>query len=501
MLSLREDVSFDASDGWLELHAHPEALGDAGWQRWRAALRPGADGGAEPLDELAAYLRSAKRIALPRVLARPEDGSLLFVFVLHEREPEAMRARFDRIVRWTGVPIDDEEDDAAQPMSYAGESPGTKASGLGRAAIRAFPEAGLVVFAVAVTDEAAAQALARFRLPDPSIPPPTFEQLQHLAPDGRRSAPGAAMRALVDRLRAAGLTTELAIRVKGTVETFIRVASSHENGRELWVVQRHELGSIEEVVGFLALLAETGARLDLTRATLRVAKDGVVLADADHLVVHTAWTQALTEIFGGAPAASEGTVPCTTEWGYFVDPDGMELVKVEGRVPVGALVLDKIRWGREVLTHHYVATEDGLARLHDKAEVLARLASTFLASARATGTMPLPFTRGKAFKNGNVELIYEPSRYDRYVLRLSEELVCEAPSAFLDRLRPKAVPLKKPVAFDTWIAESAKSSRSTCKTCGKPIEKGTLRRGEPHDFQGNITYRWHHDACVTFGRT
>lgn len=503
MLLLREDVSFDAGDGWVELHAHPHAFVDATWQRWRSSLAASKGDTPEgyPLDEVALYLRGAKRLGPPvRVLAQPDEGTMLFVFVLHERGPEAMRARFDRILRWTGVPVDDEGDDAP-PMAYVGPSPGTAGWGLGSASIRPFPEAGLVVFGVATTEDAVQRALSRFRLPDPSIPPPTFEQLQHLSPDGRRAPPGPGMRALIDRLRAAAITTDLEIRVKGTLETFVRVAASFEGGFERWVVQRHELGAADEVVGFLGRLAESGARLDLSRATLRVAKGGVVLADADHLNVHTAWTQALGEIAFGLAPATPDTVPCTTDWGYFVDPQTMDMTKVEGRVPIGALVLDKIKWGREVLTHPYVARSDGLVRLAEKAHVLAVLTSTFLASARARGVMPTHVTRGKAFKNGNVELVFEPTRYDRFVLRLTEDLVGEAPSALLDRLRPAAVPVKKPVVDDTWISESAKSDRSTCRTCGKPIEKGTLRRGEPHEYQGSITYRWHHDACVVLGRS
>lgn len=504
MLRLREDVSFDASDGWIELHAHPKAFVDAAWQRWRASL-PGAKGrDAFPLDEVAAYLREVKRLGPPmRILAQPDDGTMLFVFVLNERGPDAMRARFDRILRWTGVPVDldADEDAAAPPTAYVGASPGTARWGLGSAEVRAFPEARLVVFGVAATAEAVRHALAQFRLPEPSVPPPTFEQLQHLAPDGRRSPPGPGMCALIDRLRAAAVTTDLEVRVKGSLESFVRVAASFEGGVERWVVQRHALGAAEEVAGYLALLAEAGARLDLTRATLRVAKGGVVLPDADHLNVHTAWTQALGELFGGLAAATPDTVPCTTDWGYFVDPRTMDMTKVEGRVPVSALVVDKIKWGREILTRHYVARSDGLVRLAEKAEVLAVLTSTFLASVRARGEMPVNVTRGKTFKNGNVELVFEPTRYDRYVLRLTEELAGEEPAALLDRLRPAAVPVEKPVVFDTWISESAKSDRSTCRTCGKPIEKGTLRRGEPHAYQGNITYRWHHDACVVLGRS
>lgn len=179
----------------------------------------------------------------------------------------------------------------------------------------------------------------------------------------------------------------------------------------------------------------------------------------------------------------------------------MGMTKVEGRVPRGALVLDKSGGGARSSRNTTWRRLKASLVSPRRPSVIAALAATFVASARAHGTMPLSVTRGKTFKNGNVELVYEPTRYDRYVLRLSKDLVGEAPSALLDRLRPATVPVKKPVVDDTWTSESAKSDRSTCRTCGKSIEKGTLRRGEPHEFQGVITYRWHHDPCVVVGRS
>lgn len=498
-LHLRDGAGFDAHGGWIELHAHPHAFADPHWQQWRAAVGKGST--TEPFDELAEYLRSAKGLGPPlRILAQPDAGTMLFVFVLSERGPDAIRARGGRILRWTGVPID-LEDPAEAPTSYVGASPGTARWGLGSAEVRAFPEARLVVFGVGRTGDDVRDALERFEVPEPSIPPPTTEELQHLAPDGRRRPPGPAMQALIERLRAAAITTDLEVRVKGSLEVFVRVAASFEAGLERWVVQRHALATAEEVSGYLSLLAERGTRLDLSRATLRIAKGGVVVPDADHLSVHTAWTQALGEIFGGLVAATPDTVPCSTDWGWFVEPTTLQKSKIEGRVPIGAIVVDKMKWGREVLTRHYLARSDGFLRLPEKSDVLEALTSAFLASARARGEMPVDVTRGKTFKNGNVELTFEPTRYDRYVLRLSKDLVGEAPTAFLDRLRPAVIPLARPVADDTWISELAKSDRSTCRTCGKPIEKGTLRRGEPHEYQGNVTYRWHHDACVVMGRS
>lgn len=127
-LALRDDVTFDLDGGWCELPARANALGDDGWQRWRAALgghgddtsfawmdglvppetralseayakkvraeqgerrrkQPEDPASASPLDEVGAYLRAAKRIAPLEVLARTDDATLVFVFVPRSATP------------------------------------------------------------------------------------------------------------------------------------------------------------------------------------------------------------------------------------------------------------------------------------------------------------------------------------------------------------------------------------------------------------------------------
>ncbi len=50
------------------------------------------------------------------------------------------------------------------------------------------------------------------------------------------------------------------------------------------------------------------------------------------------------------------------------------------------------------------------------------------------------------------------------------------------------------------VIEEAKSSRASCRTCKKKIEKGTLRFGEEtantFDPDGGASYYWHHLRCA-----
>ncbi|TFH07177.1 MAG: hypothetical protein E4H14_09060, partial [Candidatus Thorarchaeota archaeon] len=99
----------------------------------------------------------------------------------------------------------------------------------------------------------------------------------------------------------------------------------------------------------------------------------------------------------------------------------------------------------------------------------------------------------KTFQNGNVDVLFRASDYDKFMIRLTPALVGGDPEEFLMNLRKAS--RKKFVPEDVWKIEPAKSSRSTCKTCGHIIEKDHLRLGEPSYFQDHLSYKWHHFDC------
>ncbi len=100
----------------------------------------------------------------------------------------------------------------------------------------------------------------------------------------------------------------------------------------------------------------------------------------------------------------------------------------------------------------------------------------------------------KVFANGNVDLAYNPSDYDKFTIRLTPAIVGGNVEDFLDALDKFKEEAK---AADVWKVEPAKSSRSTCKTCREKIEKDTLRLGEPGMFDDHVTYKWHHLSCMS----
>lgn len=208
--------------------------------------------------------------------------------------------------------------------------------------------------------------------------------------------------------------------------------------------------------------------------------------------------------FEAAPvaAAPTGTLAYDPDWASFIDPKTLRLERVSGFVPFGAVVMEKRREDEHVVTYYFAVEPTGLRPLDDKAAAQPLVQDLVLKLVEASGHLPLHTTLGRRFKNGSLEVIYEPNRYDRFVLKLAKQDVGgRDPIAMFEALGSAPVPTfrAKPVDEDAtpWKVEPAKSSRAACRACKEAIEKGGLRLGEPYDYQGSITFRWYHLACAS----
>jgi len=187
------------------------------------------------------------------------------------------------------------------------------------------------------------------------------------------------------------------------------------------------------------------------------------------------------------------------DWAYYITPDTFEMFKIRGKVSVGSLVLTK---EKEVLdngvtitnTDYKIAKDGSITDLDDKRAASNILAKLFVNYMKKHNEYPPNSSIDKVFKNGNVDVLFRASDYDKFKLRFTPALVGGDPEEFLMSLS-KTRSRKKFMPGDDWKIEPAKSSRSTCKTCGNKIEKDHLRLGEPDYFQDHLTYKWHHFNC------
>ncbi len=185
------------------------------------------------------------------------------------------------------------------------------------------------------------------------------------------------------------------------------------------------------------------------------------------------------------------------KWAYWIDLATFLIHKAKGQVPIGSVVITKkqerLDDGRRVVqTTYAIATKDGLSS-RTKREISAMLPKYMITYMRNSGEFP-PYTDIKdVLANGNVNIVYEPKRVERFIIRLTEEIVGEDVEMFLNQLSMPEMDEPEP-----WKVEPAKSSRATCRSCGQKIMKGELRIGEPSFYEGHVSYKWHHLQCGAY---
>ena len=188
----------------------------------------------------------------------------------------------------------------------------------------------------------------------------------------------------------------------------------------------------------------------------------------------------------------------THDWGFWINPDTFRTPRIKKSVRVGAVVVLKEREtlddGRQVIVTTYgVASKSGVKELGKK-EVSKVLASQMLEFMRTHNMYPPKTEMKKSYANGNVDLDYSLTDYDMFTLRFTPDMVGGDVEDFLYDLQ--SFKEEEPETASVWKVEPAKSSRATCRTCSKAIQKDELRLGEPSLFDGHVSYRWHHLKCA-----
>ena len=183
------------------------------------------------------------------------------------------------------------------------------------------------------------------------------------------------------------------------------------------------------------------------------------------------------------------------DWAYWIDAKTFKLNRVKKAVPIGSVVLTKTRGVTETSVK-YVETDHGIAdhsgvRDISKKEASKILANQALEYMKQNKRWPPNMTINDSFKDGDTEIHFTASEFDSFNLKFTSELVKMKPIEFLGKLKPSE---KEPEYV--WKVETAKSGRSKCRTCGKIIEEGLFRIGEPYIYDGHLSYRWHHPKCV-----
>jgi hypothetical protein len=187
------------------------------------------------------------------------------------------------------------------------------------------------------------------------------------------------------------------------------------------------------------------------------------------------------------------------DWAYYIETESFDMHKLQGKAPVGSIILTKekedLDTGMTVtVTKYFIAKKGGVEPLGGKKEASQVIADLMLAKMRKSGKMISGVSVKKEYANGNVDLLFVASDYDKFTLKIKKDMTKSPPIDFLESLDKAGK--KKFSPSDEWKAERAKSGRASCRTCGARIAKDEVRIGEPSYFQDHKSYKWHHLKCI-----
>ncbi len=192
------------------------------------------------------------------------------------------------------------------------------------------------------------------------------------------------------------------------------------------------------------------------------------------------------------------------EWGFYVDPETFEISKIIEEIPDGSFVIIKEREYIEDIDRTVTNTSYGLVEGKKFSTFDKRGLSSLISEACAkyilkNNQFPPKVRIHKELKQDKpAQLAFELSKFDTFYLKISKNLLeNQDPIEVINQLKTDQTSrLTSYDHEDAWKVEYAKSSRSTCKTCGLKIEKDTVRAGEPYYYEDHLNYRWHHEKCI-----
>jgi hypothetical protein len=176
------------------------------------------------------------------------------------------------------------------------------------------------------------------------------------------------------------------------------------------------------------------------------------------------------------------TIGVPFDWAYWVDLQSFKILRVRHSVPIGSVVISKSREtdgpGTYVTSQFHLADTTGLAD-KTKKEVSELMSHRMVDYMQKRKTWPPNTYLGRTYKNGNVDVNFQPSQYDKFTLVLTPSIVGGDVGLSLDTLAPYTEPDPDTLGFKV---EPAKSSRAECRGCGTSISKNEIRIGEPSVF-------------------
>ena len=192
------------------------------------------------------------------------------------------------------------------------------------------------------------------------------------------------------------------------------------------------------------------------------------------------------------------------EWGFYIDPLTFEITNIEEEIPSGSFVVIKEREYIEDIDRTVIQTTYGIVVKNRFQPMNKRELSSYISKACAEfiltkNTFPPKIKLEKELLEGKpARLAFLMSSHDTFHLKITDKLLEDKdPVSIVSEIIENET--SKLALYDKeeiWKVEYAKSSRSTCRTCGIKIEKERVRVGEPYYYEEHLSFRWHHEECI-----
>ncbi len=192
------------------------------------------------------------------------------------------------------------------------------------------------------------------------------------------------------------------------------------------------------------------------------------------------------------------------EWGYYVDPLTFDISNIEESIPHGSFVVIKEREYIEDIDRTVIQTTYGIVEKNKFQPMNKRELSSVMSKACAEyildkNIFPPKIKIEKELVEGKpARLAFLMSSHDTFHLKITEKILADQDPFTLinDILEGETSKLTLYDKEEFWKVEYAKSSRSTCRSCGIKIEKNSVRIGEPSYYEEHLSYKWHHEQCI-----
>ena len=192
------------------------------------------------------------------------------------------------------------------------------------------------------------------------------------------------------------------------------------------------------------------------------------------------------------------------EWGWFIEPETFKISKIIEDIPSGSFVIIKEKEYVEDIDRTVIQTIFGVVEGNKFQPMNKREISPLLSEACAkyilkNEALPPKVQIEKDLKKDKAaQLAFIMNKHDTFHLKITNGLLKDKnPYDVITEIKQNDTgKLSMEKKEEIWLIEYAKSSRSTCKSCGIKIEKGKVRVGEPYFYEDHLNYRWNHEGCI-----